>query len=359
MHPNRDIFLFPYKDKWVLWDYLNHQQFEIDSSTWARLHTIFNDPESFDSESTIDQSLAENKLISETPSPQREWGWDILSQIFHIGTKDVPFGDSIATAEDWARLYQAHCKEVTSRNASASQKNKVSECRSVKLIPPDLSKLEVCLKDTLLGRETSRVFHDEAVSLQEVSTLLYLTLGFTTELRTAPTTSGLVTLGQRRTSPSSGGLNATEGYVYVNKVEGLESGVYYYDPYDHTLEYRKALPSTPLGNTLSGQHFINNLPLGIWLTSRLDKLWWKYEHSRTYRMALIEVGHISQSIQLIATGLKLQTWLTGAFHDASVEKELCIESPHEQALFFVGIGHGSHAAIPSVLEELITHQKAL
>ena len=350
MYLNQDLFIYPHQGQWILWDYRNHQQYEIDPDTWIRLNSILTSPASFDAESIVDRSLLQSGVLSSEPVPQDTWGWDILSKIFHIGTKNIQFETAIANVEDWAKAYQQHCFEVLSSCAPTSIDKCSASQRRIKLPKPNISDLDASLKSTLLNRATCRVFHNQELSLIDVSTLLFIALGFTTPFRKASKAASICALGQRRTSPSAGGLNATEGYVYAKNIRDVEAGFYYYDPYEHALEHRGPLTSTALGETLSGQHFVDNLPMGIWLTSRLDKLWWKYEHSRAYRMALIEAGHISQSLQLIATALNFKTWVTGAFNDAAVEHALKIEPSHEQPLFFVGIGYGEHSAIPIALE---------
>lgn len=152
-------------------------------------------------------------------------------------------------------------------------------------------------------------------------------------------------LRKRRSSPSGGGLNATEGYLYARNVIGLESGLYYYDPYRHELRlHTKSLPT--LGALLSGQYFSNMLSIGLFLTSRLDKLWWKYAHSRAYRMALVELGHIAQTFQLLATQVNLGTWLTGALNETPIDSLLNLINPAEQVMFFVGAGHSDGSEGP-------------
>lgn len=156
---------------------------------------------------------------------------------------------------------------------------------------------------------------------------------------------GVEQFSERRSSPSAGGLNSTGGYVYVANVQGLEPGIYYYDPQHHQLHWRSQL-ATRLGDLISGQHFANDIPMGLFLTSRFDKLWWKYQHSRAYRMALIEIGHVAQTFQLAATARRMKTWLTGALNESLIEPLLKFENPNEQVIFFVGCGYSDGSTIP-------------
>lgn len=96
-----------------------------------------------------------------------------------------------------------------------------------------------------------------------------------------------------------------------------------------------------LGDLLVGQHFASDLAFGIFLTSRFDKMWWKYPHSRAYRVSLLEIGHLSQTFQLAATGMGLRTWLSAAFKDSEVAHLLHLDNPNEQPILFVGAGQSN------------------
>jgi nitroreductase len=70
-------------------------------------------------------------------------------------------------------------------------------------------------------------------------------------------------------------------------------------------------------------------------------------------MAFVEAGHLSQTFQLVATALGLNTWLTGAFGDTQVETLLNLEGCSEQPLFFVGCGESDGQAMCQEMRELL------
>lgn len=338
MHINPSLFILAHPPCQIVWNYENHTQHELELDYSTRLAQLTSDPTLFDKHNPIDIDLLEAGILIAEPKKPLDWKWDSLSKIFHIGTKNIPCETVPQNVTEWAKLYLEHCNEVLESPAPPAK------------IKPDLSELifllpcswedlqDVSLAQTLVDRRTSRSFSEESISLKQVSTLLYLTLGYLNERPFVPGADQPETLGARRSSPSGGGLNACDGYLYVRNVEGLKAGVYAYYPDKHALSLIGPLPAEPLGLLLSGQHFINALPFGLFLTSRFDKLWWKYEHSRTYRMAFIEVGHVSQVFLMVATGLGLDTWLTGALTDCKVEQLLGLKESPEQPLFFVGCG---------------------
>lgn len=141
-------------------------------------------------------------------------------------------------------------------------------------------------------------------------------------------------------------------YVLVLKVAGLRPGVYFYDFLNHQLRLIEEIDlSDQMGNLLGGHPFVQNISAGIIMTSRFDRLWFKYTNSGSYRLLLLDIGHLSQTLLLSATSLGLQTWLTGALDYSKLEKILKINTQLEAAQFFVGIGHGKNQAID--VEELL------
>ncbi|WP_309304275.1 SagB/ThcOx family dehydrogenase [Pseudomonas sp. LS1212] len=333
MHINPFLFILPRSPATILWDYKNHQQFELTPRYQNRFFRLVKDISIFDDTNEIDAALLKYGVLIKDTGRYTDWGWDILSKIYHIGTKDIPYENTPIDENEWATHYLAHCDEVLSTSVPCENFDTI-QSPLLKLPLPSNSLCHLNLTDALTQRATRRVFLNRPVTLENISTLLYFSLGYLKERNQSGNHLLPADLCLRRSSPSGGGLNSAEGYLYARNVEGLKPGVYYYNPKSHALSLLNCSNQVHLGELLSGQHFSNNLPFGIFLTSRFDKMWWKYEHSRAYRMALIEVGHISQTFQLVATALGLSTWLTGAINESSVEKIIPLPNPSEQLLFF-------------------------
>ena len=108
-----------------------------------------------------------------------------------------------------------------------------------------------------------------------------------------------------------------------------------------------------MGEILCGQNFAENLPFGIAITARLEKCWHKYKHSRALQAILIDVGHLSQTFQLCATGLKLHPWLTGIFSDRLLVEILRLEKTSEYPFFFIGAGYGDGHSLSQEMRQLL------
>jgi len=329
-----DCFFIVKDSKLICWDFQNHKQYELSAAHARRLVSVIYESNSRPS-SALDQDFIRCGMIKEDEEGDASWGWDVLSRIYHFGTKNIPLDHQPSTVEEWAQSYLDHCDDVWSRQwpVDAFQSSSVGGISLPRW--QDTDPFDALLK----RRSTVREFIRRPVALETLGKLLQYSLGFIDE-RELPAVCGLPeAFRKRRSSPSGGGLNATEGYVVIRNVEGIKPGVYYYDPFSHALHLRSSnFPD--IGSMLSGQHFADSVPVGLFLTSRFDKLWWKYEHSRAYRMALLEVGHVAQTFQLMATALGLSTWPTGALCEKVIDPLLKLANCSEQVLFFVGVGYG-------------------
>lgn len=333
--PRPQLFVSPYlfflirNHAIVAWDFKNHQQYEIEPEYFDRLLALSSglpkNPEAIDAE------LLAAELLS-LQAEKVEWEWDILAQIFHLGTSIVN-----ANPDEAAVLSQeTYHDEVPDYAVPAKIFDQHAQV--IALPKAELQKLAARnYLGILENRETCREFADRPVAIADLSTLLFTVFGeFHGQIDTVHPTL-------RKTSPSGGGLHPTQAYVFVNNVSSLKKGIYYYSAADHTLTSISSIePGTNMSELLCGQDFATALPFGIFMTSRFDMLWKKYPHSRAYRIALLDVGHLSQTFQLTATALGLQPWLSGAFCDEKINTLLKLNALSEQTLCFVGAGY-SHS----------------
>ena len=89
------------------------------------------------------------------------------------------------------------------------------------------------------------------------------------------------------------------------------------------------------------------------LVSDLDQVWSKYLHSRAYREIFLDAGHLSQTFQLVATALSLNTWLSGYFRDDDLMEFLRIQGENKVPIIFVGGGKGERTPLhPEMVEGL-------
>lgn len=146
----------------------------------------------------------------------------------------------------------------------------------------------------------------------------------------------------KKTSPSGGGLHATEAYLIVQKVEGIAPGLYHYHPVDHALEPLPA-PDMPLAEfaklALAGQHWFANAPVLVVLAPRFARSFWKYRHhAKAYRALILDSGHLSQTLYLSATDMGLGAFVTSAINEIDIEEAFGMDPLEESPLAICGFG---------------------
>jgi SagB-type dehydrogenase family enzyme len=342
MKQDPSIFIRIINGKLILWDYRAHCQYEVSSQHIQRILELVNgamlcmDP--------IDAEIKRSKILDADNRDFSQWGWDCLSHIFHFGTQIVLGEGEQLPIDDGYEGYLAFCASL----ADTVPEMKYTRGGSVISLPPPDKEFEGSpnLIDSLKARKTSRSFVRSPISLQLVSNSLYWTFGTVHgDTRQDMADAGLLPVGYRRTSPSGGSLHPSEAYLVALAVEGVPAGVYHYRSFSHQLTLvNPHIDGETIGSLLCAQMFARNLAFGVFVTSRFDKMWWKYPHSRAYRVALLDVGCLAQTFQLVTTALGMSSWLTGYFLDREVNKLLLVDEVQESVLFFLGAGNGNGSA---------------
>jgi SagB-type dehydrogenase family enzyme len=194
----------------------------------------------------------------------------------------------------------------------------------IKLPEPRL-KGEMSLEEAILKRRSIRDYEDEDLSLEQLSQILWAAQGITGE-------------GGKRAAPSAGMTYPLELYVLVRKVEGVEKGVYHYNPQDHSLELVKPGDySDELMRAAINQRWVRDGSVNIIVTADFWRTMSTYgERGRRY--VYLEAGHAAQNVYLQVTALRLGCVVIGAFSDEEVKSVLSLPQNHEP-IYVIPIGH--------------------
>jgi len=181
------------------------------------------------------------------------------------------------------------------------------------------------LEAALSGRKSVRDFTTKAVTLRQVSQLLWAAQG--------------VTHGdQQRTAPSAGALYPLELYLVADRVEGLTRGVSRYQPVRHELVGIRDGDFLPgLSAAALGQDCVSGAAAVIVVAAVYERTTKKYGE-RGVRYVHMEVGLAAQNICLQAVSLGLATVMVGAFHDTQVRRLLNMRANH-RPLVLVSLGN--------------------
>lgn len=234
-----------------------------------------------------------------------------------------------------------------------------------------LPRIERTAFDTLLDtRATCRNFDTAAsVPLSIFSQLLARVFGARGSGHPAPGFD--VT---KRTSPSGGALHPTDCFLIVRRVEGIAAGLYRYRVDGHALEpvLPRIAPPQPgdVGTralddmpprawraeelrafariAVAGQEFFADAPVLCVLAPRFHRNFWKYRnHAKAYRVCVLDVGHLSQTLQLCATEAGLGPFVTGAINEVDIERAFGMTGYVQSPLVVCGFGQRAATLVTS------------
>jgi SagB-type dehydrogenase family enzyme len=180
-------------------------------------------------------------------------------------------------------------------------------------------------------RRSVRAYTDEAMTLNDLSQILWATQGV------RETVAGAYVEFKLRTSPSAGGLYPVETYLYINRVDGLKQGLYHYIIGDHELELLKEgdFSREVRGGALDQQIAGNAAVVFIW-TAVFERSSWKYLQ-RAYRYIFLDAGHIAQNLALASEALDYGSCQIGAIYDDEINQLLDIDGIKESVIYMSSI----------------------
>lgn len=193
------------------------------------------------------------------------------------------------------------------------------------------SKQEISLLYALKNRRSVRKFSGTPISVEELSFLLLYS-------------SGIVDSGpgpdeSKRPYPSAGARYPLEIYpLVINEGGGIKEGLYHYNVKEHCLEIllQENLRRWLLESTGNFKSIIKASVVFI-ITGVLDRTRVKYG-DRAYRYILMEAGHMSQNLLLLATGLGMASLAVGGYIDSKVAELLNLELVKEVPLYMIVVG---------------------
>ena len=178
------------------------------------------------------------------------------------------------------------------------------EGRVIPLSTPDLAGLganDPPFTKVLEARRSQRAFSPEPVPVATLSEFLYRSARNTG--LSMQGTFGRIT----RPYPGAGGCHPLEVYLVAHACEGLERGLYRYDPAGHGLVAIAADPARLdrlLGQARGAAGIAADPPVLIVIAARFARMFWKYE-GVGYANLLKDAGALLQTMYLVATAMDL------------------------------------------------------
>ncbi len=141
-----------------------------------------------------------------------------------------------------------------------------------------------------------------------------------------------------RIVPSAGALYPIETYLMINRVEGLEKGIYHLHVPTFSLELvEEGDFSRDLTAAVLGQEMVATGAVTFLWTAVIDRCRIKYGE-RAFRYIYLDAGHMGQNLYLAATALGLGCCTIGAFFDDEVNALLGVDGLEETILYLGAVG---------------------
>ncbi len=263
----------------------------------------------------------------------RDTGWRCASAAMHYASRWRGV-DTEAVQRQFAELHGGELLERLGPAPDAVRERGRADARIA------LPRAEPTPLDALLDeRVTCRNFDPrEPLSHAAFAAVLYRAFGARALVDHAP---GVQLL--KKGVPSAGGLHPTEAYLLVQRVAGVEPGLYHYHAVAHALEPIHALSADAarsLASTFVGaQPYLLDAPVFVVPVARFRRNFWKYRnHTKAYRALVLDVGHLSQTLYLAATELRLAAFITAAINEVDIEAAFELDPLEEGPLAVMGFG---------------------
>lgn len=201
----------------------------------------------------------------------------------------------------------------------------------VDLPSPDTCPLSrIDLTEAIAARQSVRTYRRSRLSLSELSYLLWCTQGVRSVEGTAWTF---------RTVPSAGARHALETFLLVNRVDGIDSGLYRYAALDHRLVTVDAGPeiATEIAAACLAQPMIPESAVTFLWSADIYRMNWRYGE-RGYRYVFIEAGHACQNLYLAVEAVGCGVCAIGAFDDDLLNALLGLDGRDWFVLYLATVG---------------------
>ena len=179
-------------------------------------------------------------------------------------------------------------------------------------------------------RESRRAYTQEALTLEEISFLLWATQGVRGEV---------VGSHAYRTVPSAGCRHAFETYLVILNGKGLEQGVYRYLPLTHQLlfEFSEDRLARKLVDVVFRQPYPGNAAVTFIWTAIPYRMEWRY-HLAAHKVIALDAGHVCQNLYLACEAIGAGTCAIAAYDQEALDRLLRIDGKDEFAIYLSPVG---------------------
>lgn len=244
----------------------------------------------------------------------------------------IETGRQLLKATSWARAHEIETDQRKGVPHPPLQKPPQEGAPRMALPDPKTLPVNpVPVFDAIAARRSHRRFTLDPLSVEELTFLLWATQGVQRVVR-----DGVASL---RTVPSAGARHPFETYLVVNRVTGLEPGLYRYLALNHELCFLRSDPDLPVkvSDACLGQEFVGQgAAVFAWavIPYRTE---WRYSLF-SHKVIAIDVGHVCQNLYLACEAIGAGTCGIGAYHQEKVDALFGVDGVDEFVIYLAPVG---------------------
>lgn len=224
-----------------------------------------------------------------------------------------------------------HSQKIINESSLNNMNQELNE--QVIQLPTPRYESKFSIEEVMLKRRSHRNYVKSAISLEDLSQLLWVAYGIT-----KPDNSRPIFRGGFRTAPSAGATFPLEVYAIVGNVKDIEPAVYRYISDGHKLEKVLDEDIRPgLAKAALNQEMIEDAPASLFFSAIFERTMQRYGDRGRERYVCMEIGHVAQNVYLQAEALGLGTCAIGAFNDSKISEVMQLQA-EEEPLYIMPIG---------------------
>ncbi len=196
--------------------------------------------------------------------------------------------------------------------------------------PAKVSVPAMDLRQAVESRRSLRKYAESALTLDELTYLLWVSQGVK-HISTRPSTA--------RTVPSAGARHALETLLLVNRVDGLEPGLYRYMAIENQLARLSAPVDINAQITkacLEQSQVATSAVTFIW-EAVVERMFWRYVE-RGYRYLHLDAGHVCQNLALGAEQVGCGICPIAAYDDDHLNSVLGLDGVERFVIYLASLG---------------------
>jgi len=229
---------------------------------------------------------------------------------------------------NWSELNTKETPKGLGKDYPNIVKEYDKDSKIIKLKKEEIKNISIkTLHEVISSRRSLRKYKDIPLSMDQLSYLFYETSRLFKHTKS-------ITF---RAYPSGGATASLETYVYINKVEGLEKGIYRYLPIpgDLLFLYNSSSLEDEVNEALSGQ--LRDGAVVFFWTAIPYRTEFKYSFT-AHKMIAMEAGHTCQNLALACEAIDFGAVAISAYNQELCDKALKVDGEDEFVIYLSVIG---------------------